>query len=532
MPKIGKNVLENLTQGMYEDSRIIYREYIQNAADQIDKALASDAFPNETLKIEIDINAKHRRIIIADNANGIPKSEVERRLADVADSEKIQGEDKGFRGIGRLGGLAYCRELRFVTSYAGESTQTTMIWDAARLEEILNDQTNHTGAEEILDQIISYRHDPCDASRHFFCIELIYIKPSNDLLLDADKVREYISEVAPLDFDERFDTLKHKIDSFLDDHNAAAAPPRDNIHLKNNHYEIFINGKKIYRPYSTFIKANTDEIKDVQTDLIRTPDGKIVAWIWFGISCFKGTMRGKNYGGLVGLRLRQFNIQIGDEHTLDKFFREQRGNGYFIGEVHAVDGGLIPNARRDYFVENEALRDFEQALQHYIEWNLDKLYRTGSELNSAFNRINKFFELRNEYDRKKLEGFTSKKEQETLELELETAKKKAVDSEKKILKIVDQAEQNDQSPLKKMVRLIQKDRNQENYRPILQVEPEYEDEPKKKTRAKLLVDELSKLKKSERKLVSLIYDIIRDNMGADISEALIRNIHAELKAQK
>ena len=32
MPKIGKNVLENLTRGMYEDSRVIYREYIQNAA--------------------------------------------------------------------------------------------------------------------------------------------------------------------------------------------------------------------------------------------------------------------------------------------------------------------------------------------------------------------------------------------------------------------------------------------------------------------------------------------------------------------
>ena len=304
-------------------------------------------------------------------------------------------------------------------------------------------------------------------------------------------------------------------------------PPRDNIHLKNNHYEIFINGKKIYRPYSTFIKANADEIKDVQTDLIRTSDGKIVAWIWFGISCFKGTMRGKNYGGLVGLRLRQFNIQIGDEHTLDKFFREQRGNGYFIGEVHAVDGGLIPNARRDYFVENDALKNFKQALKHYIEWNLDKLYRTGSEINSAFNRINKFSELQNQYDRKKSEGFTSKKEQETLELELETG-----DSEKTILKIVDRAEQNEQSPLKKMVRLIQQEHDQEPNQPLRQAELESEDEPKKKTRAKLLVDELSNLKKSERKLVSLIYDIIRDNMGADISEALIRNIHAELKAQK
>jgi HSP90 family molecular chaperone len=35
---IGKDVIESLTIGMYDDSRFIYREYIQNAADQIDKA--------------------------------------------------------------------------------------------------------------------------------------------------------------------------------------------------------------------------------------------------------------------------------------------------------------------------------------------------------------------------------------------------------------------------------------------------------------------------------------------------------------
>ena len=35
---IGKNVLESLTRSMYADSRCVYREYIQNAADQIDAA--------------------------------------------------------------------------------------------------------------------------------------------------------------------------------------------------------------------------------------------------------------------------------------------------------------------------------------------------------------------------------------------------------------------------------------------------------------------------------------------------------------
>ena len=37
--RIGKNILENLTTGMYPDSRFIYREYIQNAADAIDDAI-------------------------------------------------------------------------------------------------------------------------------------------------------------------------------------------------------------------------------------------------------------------------------------------------------------------------------------------------------------------------------------------------------------------------------------------------------------------------------------------------------------
>ena len=38
-PRIGKNVIETLTLGMYEDAHFIYREYVQNAADQIDIAL-------------------------------------------------------------------------------------------------------------------------------------------------------------------------------------------------------------------------------------------------------------------------------------------------------------------------------------------------------------------------------------------------------------------------------------------------------------------------------------------------------------
>ena len=36
-PQIGKDVIESLTLGMYEDCRFIYREYIQNSADAIER---------------------------------------------------------------------------------------------------------------------------------------------------------------------------------------------------------------------------------------------------------------------------------------------------------------------------------------------------------------------------------------------------------------------------------------------------------------------------------------------------------------
>lgn len=38
---IGKNVIESLTTGMYENPLFVYREYIQNAADAVDHAVKS-----------------------------------------------------------------------------------------------------------------------------------------------------------------------------------------------------------------------------------------------------------------------------------------------------------------------------------------------------------------------------------------------------------------------------------------------------------------------------------------------------------
>ena len=75
-PQIGKDVIESLTLGMYEDCRFIYREYVQNAADAVDKAVKLSILEKKAEEIHIKIDVENRQITIFDNATGIPKDNV------------------------------------------------------------------------------------------------------------------------------------------------------------------------------------------------------------------------------------------------------------------------------------------------------------------------------------------------------------------------------------------------------------------------------------------------------------------------
>lgn len=552
--KIGKNVLENLTQAMYDDSRVIYREYIQNAADQIDIAKKNNLFPDEDLQIIIDIDTKKGNIFIEDNASGIPENEVKKRLGDIADSEKIQGESKGFRGIGRLGGIEYCKEFRFVTSYPGEAVQTTMIWDATKLRGILNDPLNHDSAGVVLDEIISYKRTPCNKDKHFFRVEMIGINEESDKLLDVDNIRQYISEVAPVDFKKSF-RLASDINKYVNEHSDEIPP----IHI----YDIFIRHDKgdlmkVEKNYDNAIfkvnngkKTRVDDLNGIQADIIRDDNGNPIAWIWYAISSFKAAINEVG-NPFRGLRLRQFNILIGDRHTLTqspKFFKESRGNNYFIGEIHTIAKNLRPNARRDYFNESNEVKEFEYALKKYISKNLDGLYQDGSKINSSYDKIVKLNDLQKKFIEKQSNGFSSPTEKEKLEKELEAAKETAKKAIKEIEKIEDKSQNAGNTPLSKLVNTVNNERKiniekvKRNLGKIFKdndpANNKRESSSSGKTENKsldksvkkhpLLVDELSCLNREQRKLVSKIYDVIHKNLVFDEADSLIQKIQEELK---
>ena len=61
-PIAGKFLLEILTKGMYSNPMHIYREYIQNSADSIDKAISSKIIESSEAEIHITIDTEKKQL--------------------------------------------------------------------------------------------------------------------------------------------------------------------------------------------------------------------------------------------------------------------------------------------------------------------------------------------------------------------------------------------------------------------------------------------------------------------------------------
>lgn len=342
MATIGKNILDNLTTGMYSDSRVIYREYIQNACDQIDLAVKMDILAQGEGQVDILIDNSKRYISILDNATGVKSESFIEDLGDIANSNKQIGQNKGFRGIGRLCGLAYCKTLKFKTSYLGESVASIMTCDAKKMREMLVENKKYT-IDEIWEAIVKYDTKPEEEDKHYFEVEMIDINRENTDLLNEKRIKEYLNFVAPVPYKNTF-ILRSSI----------YAHARD-IGCVIDEYCVQINGQQIFKEYTTKIKEqsganlkNYDDISKLEFKDFYDEDGHLLAWMWYGLSRFEKSIPKVNQ--MRGLRVRSGNIQIGNDDVVQNLFKENRGNYYFVGEIFAEDDKLIPNSQRDYLV--------------------------------------------------------------------------------------------------------------------------------------------------------------------------------------
>lgn len=342
---VGADILELLSSAMYVDPITIYREYVQNAADAIDVARYEGILePDEPGRVDISIDPQARSLRIKDNGSGVPAEAFGHRLLALGGSEKRGTSARGFRGVGRLAGLGYAREVIFRGSAVGETITSELRWDCRKLKAELLTPDSERSAADVIRLVTSLdKQVNTDADEHFFEVQLNgVVRLSKDQLTSSSSVAAYLSQVAPLPFapDFRFGA---EITSAL------------SKHIDTNSLSVRINGvtNPIYRPHRDRITC--DEKRQVafeDIDILELPgiDGNVAAIGWVLHHDYEGALP---LGTMVkGLRLRSGNIQVGGHTLLQDLFSETRFNSWAVGEVHVLDNRIIPNGRRDHFEQN------------------------------------------------------------------------------------------------------------------------------------------------------------------------------------
>ena len=178
----------------------------------------------------------------------------------------------------------------------------------------------------------------------------------------------------------------------------------------------------------------------------------------------------------------------------------------------------------DYFNENETRVMFEDLLRVYFFDVLHKLYYEANRVKNDYKRQEEYLAVVSEYQKKEKSGFVNEEERQKLQFDIEKAKRSAEEARKRLDKLDDG---DTSSPISEVRKSIGKKYEADKLKKKAEetaVTPNQEE--KKKT---FVTDSLSKLSRSERKLVSKILTIITDVAPKEIAEQIIDKIKEEMK---
>ena len=383
-PLIGGDILNLITTGMYHNPLAIYREYLQNTAD----AVGSSLDPAPTC-VKITVESAKRRVTIRDNGPGLSYSDALRDLVPIACSRKQRGTHRGFRGIGRLSGLAFAETVTFRTRTTEKQPITQVRWDgnALRARAVQTTQT-----ERIIQDCIEVTTLGSEGwPEHFFEVEIADVaRHAAGLILNRDTVRTYIGEVCPVPMAPDF-PFASRVKSLFD---HAAHPLTLHVMLTDDGTPV----TRHQRSNILYSEGREDPFSEFET--FRTPaiDGNGAAAIgWVAHTSYLGAI--PKVLGLRGLRVREGNIQIGDESVFDHLFPEERFNRWCVGEVHILDSRILPNSRRDYFEPGPHTRNLENHLKAIVRGIANRCRKASAarnrtrKLSAALHRMESAYDL-------------------------------------------------------------------------------------------------------------------------------------------
>lgn len=383
--EVGAFFLETLTTGMYENPFHCIREYVQNGSDAISDAIRLGQLKDGDGRISIALGGtgKSQSLTVRDNGTGIPRDRAHKTLVSIGASRKLPAHHAGFRGIGRLAGIAYCTTLRFTTTFAGEDVATIVEFDCGRIRGHFTPGAEAQDIRALLTSAVRRKVTSAIVGDHYTEVEMSGLVNLGLEFVDMTKLQPYLQQVCPVDYVESFD-FADRIRGIGVSYGEPLKVVHVEAQLKRERVPIY----KAYRNTAPVAKKNT---LSILTD-IEAVSSKEHGWYgWIGVSNFPGELVDP---AVAGVRFRMKNIQVGDVRIIEDIAEgiargktERRLQRWAVGEVFITNPQVIPNARRDGFEDGAAWRTIKQDIGKAVAQRVTKLLRAASDSRTLLKEI-------------------------------------------------------------------------------------------------------------------------------------------------
>jgi molecular chaperone HtpG len=383
--EVGSFFLETLTTGMYEDPFHCIREYVQNGFDGIQDAIRAGILKEDDGRILISIAGTPRApsLTIRDNGIGIAAAQAYSTLVSLGASRKTPAQHAGFRGIGRLAGIAYCTTLRFTTTLRGEPTATIVEFDCGRVRGYFSPGAEPVDVRIVVRSSVKTRTIPENESEHYTQVEMLRLVNLGLEFVQTPKLQPYLRQVCPVEYQDTFD-FSDRIQSLAKSFGERLSTVHVEMRQKRERVAILKPYKNSY-PTARRNVASTIHNVEVFTS-------KEHGWFgWIGISNFPGEIVDEM---AAGLRFRMKNIQIGNSEIIEGIAEELTAAGterrlqpWAVGEIFITNSQVVPNARRDGFEDGAAWRAIRKDIKERVVKRIVKLVRGASGTRSAMKLL-------------------------------------------------------------------------------------------------------------------------------------------------
>lgn len=212
---VGAGILNIITESLYDNPIVVFREYVQNSVDSILKEQNQDDF-------EIRIWSEEKDLCFLDNGGGIASQVFYDEMIKIGDSSKKKTRNLGYKGIGRLSGVPYCKKLTFIniTNYASMDVQYYSI-DGEKYEDLKAkgedkglgflemmqiigtpfDQKDRALADQYQERIKKYAH-LLEKTNSGFLVILEDISTVLKNTIESEGFFEKLQWLLPVDFDQ------------------------------------------------------------------------------------------------------------------------------------------------------------------------------------------------------------------------------------------------------------------------------------------------------------------------------------------